>query len=371
MTVGSALGGYLPALLGRGPVLVLVADPERRGRHPWNLARRSVQRVGSRCLRWRSLGSRATCARLCAGSKPTPSWSTWCCCSWMLERPPRPAMRPWKRLSWAEASDFSSCSAKPTWPTRLSLRRGCENLQGDGQDAVAVSGATGAGRAGLLQVLQARHKVSLDMARRRGIQHAMLRCMVVGVPNVGKSTLINKLAGSARAKTGKRPGVTRGPQWVQLADGIELLDTPGVMLPGRLGPESLLSLAVTGTINEEVLPLDDLAPRPGGADPGSGLRLARVWGPAAASRGGTLARVAAGALPGSGLSLARQRARRAPRRPVSAQSPAGRPVGTAHPGAPRVRACLVVARRTQLERGEGSSCEAAPEGSRRGVLSVR
>ena len=134
------------------------------------------------------------------------------------------------------------------------------NLQRDGHDAVAVSGATGAGRAGLLQALQARHKVLLDMARRRGIQHAMLRCMVVGVPNVGKSTLINKLAGSTRAKTGKRPGVTRGPQWVRLADGIELLDTPGVMLPGRLGPESLLSLAVTGTIKEEVLPLDDLAP---------------------------------------------------------------------------------------------------------------
>jgi ribosome biogenesis GTPase A len=119
---------------------------------------------------------------------------------------------------------------------------------------------TGGGRAGLLQVLQARHKESLVVAGRRGIQHAMLRCMVVGVPNVGKSTLINKLAGSARAKAGKRPGVTRGPQWVRLADGIELLDTPGVMLPGRLGPESLLSLAVTGTIKEEVLPLDDLAP---------------------------------------------------------------------------------------------------------------
>lgn len=135
------------------------------------------------------------------------------------------------------------------------------NLERDGQDAVAVSGVTGAGRAGLLQALQARHKESLNVARRRGIQHAMLRCMVVGVPNVGKSTLINKLAGSARAKAGKRPGVTRGPQWVRLADDIELLDTPGVMLPGRLGPESLLSLAVTGTIKEEVLPLDDLAPR--------------------------------------------------------------------------------------------------------------
>jgi ribosome biogenesis GTPase A len=126
-------------------------------------------------------------------------------------------------------------------------------LGGSAQDAVAVSGATGAGRAGLLQALQARQ----GKAPRRGIQ----RCMVVGVPNVGKSTLINMLTGSARAKTGKHPGLTRGPQWIRLSDGIELLDTPGVMPPGVLSPESLLTLAVTGTIKEEVLPLEDLAPR--------------------------------------------------------------------------------------------------------------
>jgi ribosome biogenesis GTPase A len=135
------------------------------------------------------------------------------------------------------------------------------HLQDSGRDVVSISGATGAGRAALLQALRAGHKVLLDGARRRGIQHAVLRCMVVGVPNVGKSTLINKLTGSARAKAGKLPGVTRGPQWVRLTDDIELLDTPGVMLPGQLGPERLLSLAVTGTIKEDVLPLDDLAPR--------------------------------------------------------------------------------------------------------------
>jgi len=131
------------------------------------------------------------------------------------------------------------------------------NLGGGGQDAVAVSGATGAGRAGLLQALQARQMEAQNVAPRRRIQ----RCMVVGVPNAGKSTLINMLSGSARAKTGKRPGLTRGPQWVRLSDRIELLDTPGVMPPGVLSPDSLLSLAVTGTIKEEVLPLEDLAPR--------------------------------------------------------------------------------------------------------------
>ena len=134
------------------------------------------------------------------------------------------------------------------------------DLRSDRHDAVAVSGKTGAGRGVLLQALQARHRELLEAARRRGIRHVVLRCMVVGVPNAGKSTLINKLSGSARAKAGKHPGVTRGPQWVHLADGIELLDTAGVMLPGRLDPASLLSLAVTGTIKEEVLPLQELAP---------------------------------------------------------------------------------------------------------------
>ena len=134
------------------------------------------------------------------------------------------------------------------------------DLRRDKHAAVAVSGKTGAGRGVLLQALQARHRELLEAARRRGIRHVVLRCMVVGVPNAGKSTLINKLSASSRAKAGKHPGVTRGPQWVHLDDGIELLDTAGVMLPGRLDPGSLLSLAVTGTIKEEVLPLQELAP---------------------------------------------------------------------------------------------------------------
>lgn len=164
----------------------------------------------------------------------------------------RTLLRQGKRLLFVlSKADMADPAATRAWVS---------NLQSDGQYAVAVSGATGAGRAGLLQALRARHEKSLDAARRRGIGHTMLRCMVVGVPNAGKSTLINKLSGTSRAKAGKRPGITRGPQWVRLSDDIELLDTPGVMLPGRLGPESLLALAVMGTIKEDVLPLEDLAP---------------------------------------------------------------------------------------------------------------
>jgi ribosome biogenesis GTPase A len=164
----------------------------------------------------------------------------------------RTLLRQGKRLLFVlNKADMADPAATRAW---------VHDLRGRGQDAVAVSGATGAGRAGLLKALQARHEEA-GVAGRRGIQRATLRCMVVGVPNVGKSTLINKLSGSGRAKTGKLPGLTRGPQWVSLSDSIELLDTPGVMLPGVLGPERLLSLAVTGAIKEEVLPLDDLAPR--------------------------------------------------------------------------------------------------------------
>ena len=179
-------------------------------------------------------------------------------------------------------------------------------LQGEGRVAMAVSGATGAGRAGLLQALRARHKESLDVARRRGIQHATLRCMVVGVPNVGKSTLINKLAGSAPAKTGKRPGVTRGPQWVRLAAEHRASRHAGRDAAGPAGSREPAVPRRHGNDQGGSAASGRLGPPPGGADPGSGTRNTRVRGPASACRGGSLARVAPGALSGPGFSLARQ-----------------------------------------------------------------
>ena len=82
--------------------------------------------------------------------------------------------------------------------------------------------------------------------------------MVVGVPNTGKSTVINLLAGSKRTVTGDKAGVTRGKQWIRL-DGFELLDTPGTMPPAFENQKLALHLAFVGSINDDILDLDDIA----------------------------------------------------------------------------------------------------------------
>lgn len=86
-----------------------------------------------------------------------------------------------------------------------------------------------------------------------------VRIMMVGIPNVGKSTLINKLAGKASAKTGDRPGVTRGKQWIRLKDGLELLDTPGILSPKYEDQTVAYNLAYTGAIKDEIMETELLA----------------------------------------------------------------------------------------------------------------
>ncbi|MBR3166644.1 MAG: ribosome biogenesis GTPase YlqF [Lachnospiraceae bacterium] len=95
--------------------------------------------------------------------------------------------------------------------------------------------------------------------RKRGIRNRPVRAMVTGIPNVGKSTFINSFAKRAAAKTGNRPGVTRGNQWIRLNDKVELLDTPGILWPKFEDPEVGVKLALIGTINDEILSQDELA----------------------------------------------------------------------------------------------------------------
>jgi ribosome biogenesis GTPase A len=102
-------------------------------------------------------------------------------------------------------------------------------------------------------------KEKIERDRRRGIKNRPVRAMVVGIPNVGKSTFINSYAGKACAKTGNKPGVTKGKQWIRLSRDVELLDTPGILWPKFEDQMVGLRLALIGSINDEILNADEMA----------------------------------------------------------------------------------------------------------------
>ena len=102
-----------------------------------------------------------------------------------------------------------------------------------------------------------REKIERD--RKRGIMNRPVRAMVVGIPNVGKSTFINSYAGKACAKTGNKPGVTKGKQWIRLNKNVELLDTPGILWPRFEDQAVGLKLAFIGSIKDEILQTEELA----------------------------------------------------------------------------------------------------------------
>ena len=108
-------------------------------------------------------------------------------------------------------------------------------------------------------VIQEACKEKIERDRRRGILNRPIRTMVVGIPNVGKSTFINSFAGRACAKTGNKPGVTKGNQWIRLNKTLELLDTPGILWPRFEDQQVGLHLAMIGSINDEILNIEELA----------------------------------------------------------------------------------------------------------------
>ncbi len=95
--------------------------------------------------------------------------------------------------------------------------------------------------------------------RNKGIMNRVIKAMIVGIPNVGKSTLINSIAKRKSAKTGNMPGVTKGKQWIRLPKNIDLLDTPGILWPKFISEEGALNLSFTGAIKEEVLQIEEIA----------------------------------------------------------------------------------------------------------------
>lgn len=102
-------------------------------------------------------------------------------------------------------------------------------------------------------------KDEIDKWTAKGMVGRPVRIMIVGIPNVGKSSLINRLAGSKRAKVEDRPGVTRGKQWVTLANDVELLDMPGVLWPKFEDQDVGLSLAFTGAVKDDIMDMESLA----------------------------------------------------------------------------------------------------------------
>ncbi len=108
-------------------------------------------------------------------------------------------------------------------------------------------------------VIQEACKEKLERDRKRGILNRPVRAMVVGIPNVGKSTFINSLAGKACAKTGNKPGVTKGKQWIRLNKQVELLDTPGILWPKFEDQTVGLMMAFIGSMKDELLNTEELA----------------------------------------------------------------------------------------------------------------
>lgn len=124
---------------------------------------------------------------------------------------------------------------------------------------VLVNSKSGQGVKSIQGVVQEACKEKIERDRKRGIINRPVRAMVVGIPNVGKSTFINAFAGKACTKTGNKPGVTKGKQWIRLNKQLELLDTPGILWPKFEDQLIGLRLALIGSMNDEVLHVDELA----------------------------------------------------------------------------------------------------------------
>lgn len=128
-----------------------------------------------------------------------------------------------------------------------------------GAYVLEINAKTGAGLKELHKLVQEACREKLERDKKRGIVNRPVRAMVAGIPNVGKSTFINSFAGKACTKTGNKPGVTKGKQWIRLDKGLELLDTPGILWPKFEDQQVGLHLAWIGSINDEILITEELA----------------------------------------------------------------------------------------------------------------
>ena len=127
------------------------------------------------------------------------------------------------------------------------------------QIVVPVNTITGSGIKLIIEKSEKIVKVKMDTLMKKGRRSRAIRVMVVGIPNVGKSSFINKLAGRKATQTGNKPGVTKGKQWIRLKENLDLLDTPGILWPKIEDSTVALNLAFTGAIKDEIIDTETLA----------------------------------------------------------------------------------------------------------------
>lgn len=126
-------------------------------------------------------------------------------------------------------------------------------------EVVAISAEKGTNMKLLYQKIDELSKDKIAKQKAKGLLKVSIRLMVAGIPNVGKSRLINRIVGKSKAGVGNKPGFTRGKQWVRIKDGLELLDTPGILWPKFENEEVGMNLAICGAIKDEILPVEEVA----------------------------------------------------------------------------------------------------------------
>lgn len=134
-------------------------------------------------------------------------------------------------------------------------------FRSQGLEAIAVDSVSGNSAKLLIGRTENAAKAKLAAWAAKGIRARAVRAMILGIPNVGKSSLINRLLGTATARTGDKPGVTRGQQWLKIGKNLELLDTPGVLWPKFEDQEVAFKLAITGAISDEVFDMEKVVTR--------------------------------------------------------------------------------------------------------------
>lgn len=157
-----------------------------------------------------------------------------------------------KRIIILNKSDLVSREELSAWKKFLKEKRLADEV-------VELSAETGYNVKKLYSAIDFVSKERRERLMKKGLKKVNVRVMVLGIPNVGKSRLINRIVGKSSAGVGNKPGYTKGKQWVRIKDGLELLDTPGILWPKFESQEVGMKLAISGAIKDEILPIEDVA----------------------------------------------------------------------------------------------------------------